>query len=502
MKLVKQRGGWTPQGRRKARMLDAVDAPYLKARNGDGSNSKKAGPFLSTALAPQPPLESDGFYSLGLIDGRYRIVGSATARGRFTDRGDAGSQTFNFPTFAFLGGGYGGVPRITPTSNVADFDGQVLVGGRVDIYRSRTGKQLTPFFSRTYHVTSPFPWELHGGRTLNLGGEPALQVGLSFMRVLGGQHVPSFLTHAQGTSTTVSLPYDVGQLNVRPGISFVAPGTLYALVPTFWPTYSPTSINTAATPGMRFHRSDDGGRTWAATTDLDLVFSAELAQLRTNLTWSTSTAALWNNAVAFSSFRTYSPAPDVQVFVAVVPYAAVISGTTVVKGRVKVGRRDPTSGVCTPYATIFDGDFDDALFFANAGGIECPYNGQAGVMLFVRPATIDRPAQPRQVLWTNGFTTVALGLMPFPNYATGGVTAIKPGLLICPMYDGQYSLYQSNDGVVWRKRATIFEGGPVPNPSRLVLDNFTFVTFLRDGGRPALLTPQAPWMSDYRKGVP
>lgn len=500
MKPVKQRGGWTPQGRRKARVLDEVNAPYLKARNGDGSISKKAGPFLSTSLAPQAPLEFDGFYSLGLVGGQYRIVGSATARGKFTDRGVAGDETFSVPFFAFLGGGYGGVPNTTPGFNAVNFDGRVLTGEQVELYRSRTGKQLAPFFSRTYHVTPPFTWQLNAGRTLNLGGEPALQVGLSFMRVLGGQHVPSLLIQAQGASITVSLPYDVGQLNVRPDVHYVTPSDAYAIVPTFWPTYTPTTVNVAATPGLRFYRSSDGGRTWTATTDLDLVFGAELAQLRANLTWSTGTASTWNNAVAFSSFRTYSPAPDMQVFVAVVPYATVISGTTVVRGRVKIGRRDLTSGVCTPYATIFDGDFDDALFFANANGIECPYNGQAGVMLYVRPVAPDRPAQPRQALWTNGFTTVALGPMPFPNRATGGVTATEPGLLICPMYDGQHSLYQSRDGIVWRKRATIFEGGPAPNPSRLVLDNFTLVTYLRDGGRPALLTPQAPWSSDYRKG--
>lgn len=505
MKLVKQRGLWSPQGRKKAQALDAVSAPYLKSRNGDGSITKKAGPFLSSYKSAEPPLEQDGFYSMGYVDGKYVLVGSSDARGKFVFRGVPGTQSFVVVSLGFFGRGLGSVSELEVVGSSTTFDGRLATVYRADLYTTSNGKSVNLRYTQNF---ISFPEQMGiavsyaAGRTMLFAGQPTFQTGMAFVRTNGaGQLLPSYLVEVSGTKTVSTLNYDVGQLNGRPDVEHFSPSDLVAIVPTMLPSYSPTSISTAATPGLRFHKSSDGGRTWTYTSDMDAVFATELAQLRSVLLPSAPTLfGRWNNAVLSAAVRAYSPTPASWVFVAVVPYAENVGGSLLAKGKVKVGVREVATGAFIPTLTLFDGDIDDAFIFASAGGIEFHYNGLPGVLLFTRPTSVNRINEPRQIVWTDGYTAVPLGPMPYANKHTGGVTAVSRRELICPMYDGQHSLYSSRDGIVWRRRATIFEGGPVP-ADRLVLDNFAQVTFLRDAGRPALLTPEAPWASDYRKGA-
>jgi len=494
MKLVKSRGKWTPQGSRKAQALDAVKAPYLRARAADGAEVRKSGHFLTTFGKVPDPDQLDGLYSVGL----GILVESVTGRGTFKQH-----PALPGSAFGFFGGGLAQISQTTFLGNVSNFDGRAV--GLYDIVASTTTgvRAPKPRFTQTSTVLPQGGnslGALTGMRTALVGGVPTRQNLIERLRLVGGQLIPNVTVLTEGGVISVDLPYPPNQLNRRPELAFFGPQHAVVMCPSFVPDYSGSVVNLAATPGLNFYSSADAGRTWAAQ-DMTPVFGPELASLKSVLLPAASggIVPLWNSAFRRALLRGFNPAPDVWMFLAVVPYIVTVGAG--VQGRVKVGVRDQSTGAFAVSHTLFDGPIDRALDFATGGAIEWTRDDEPGLLLFTRPgvSTADRQDQPRDVLWVTPSTTVSLGPMPLASKLTGGVTALSRTVLTCPMYDGEYSLYVSNDGHQWRKRATLFAGGATPGAA-LQLTNFTLLTTLRFRGRPALLTPQAPWASDYRKG--
>lgn len=495
MKLVKSRGRWTPQGSRKAQALDAVKAPYLRARAADGSEVRKSGPFLTTfGKMPDGTDQLDALYSVGL----GALVKSVTGRGTFKQYpAPPGSA------FGFFGAGLAQVSQATFLGNVPSFDGRPVAV--YDVVTSTTDGPSPPQarFSRTSAVFTEGNnslGALAGERVALIGGTSTPQNLVEQLKVVGGQLVPSVTVLTRDGATSADLPCPANQLNGVPELAFFGPQHVVATCPSFTPSYSGSIVNLAATPGALFFASADAGRTWAAQ-DLTPVFGPELTSLKTVLIPAASggIVPLWNTAIRRILLRGFNPSPDLWMFLAVVPYVVTVGAG--VQGRVKVGVRNQLTGEFVVSHTLFDGPVDRALDFATGGAIEWVRDGEPGLLLFTRPgvSTADRQDQPRNVVWVTPTSVTSLGSMPFASKFTGGVTALSRTLLACPMYDGQYSMYVSNDGVQWRRRAEMFTGGASPG-SALQLTNFTLLTALRLRGRKAPLTPQAPWASDYRKG--
>lgn len=508
-KPVKQRGGNSPSGRRHARQLDAIGCAYLHRNNGDGSVSKKSGSRLAAYGGPDEPYEVDGYYSLGLVGGGYRICASSDARGAFVDRGAAGTEAFNFPALGFFGRGKGAVSKMTPTGTIPNFDGRACYRFNLELSTTRNGKSLRPF--STVFACAPYNEYMltnyYGGRVLGVADKPTFQFASSFMNVMAegeyaGQHSPVYMIHTDEGATIGDVIVKENQIQAAPRVAHLGPSRRVMMCITLWPTYSPTIAPTSATPGLYFQDSLDGGRHWNLTSALDSVFGDGLDQLKAACgAWTPTKAAVWNKAVQGARLTTYQPQPNTDVFMAVCPYAANVSGTLTAMGRVKLGKRDPMTGQFVVASTLYDGTIEQAVTFAGSGGIEFYRDGAAGVLLFVRPVTGTEWGEPRAVIWTDGESHSYIGTMPMANQFTGIVTAAARRELLCPMFDGQFSLYGSTDGLQWSRRATISPVGTPPNAADhdLALQNFGQITLLRNDNFPAILTPSAPWASDYRR---
>lgn len=117
---------------------------------------------------------------------------------------------------------------------------------------------------------------------------------------------------------------------------------------------------------------------------------------------------------------------------------------------------------------------------------------------------------PRLVVWApdgRSFTTKAL---PFPQHLCGELTVISPKELGITAYTieeevGAYRFFTTRDfGDTWVPKSTINKDAPPPSDvSENQMINFSKVTYVRDKkGRPANITPGAPWQSDGRLTPP
>ena len=85
------------------------------------------------------------------------------------------------------------------------------------------------------------------------------------------------------------------------------------------------------------------------------------------------------------------------------------------------------------------------------------------------------------------------------------MSAIAPGIIVAPMYDGAHSLFESRDrGETWQKRAVLTDraAAPVSDVGKFQLEDFAALTFLRRNNQPAGATPGTPWASDSRIAPP
>lgn len=117
---------------------------------------------------------------------------------------------------------------------------------------------------------------------------------------------------------------------------------------------------------------------------------------------------------------------------------------------------------------------------------------------------------PSLVVWADDGRSFAVKPLPWPQHMCGELTAISPKDLGITAYtvengEGAYRFYATADfGDTWVKMATINSDAPPPvDISANQQINFSAVTYVRDKkGRPANITPGAPWQSDSRVNPP
>ncbi|RST54103.1 hypothetical protein [Variovorax sp. DXTD-1] len=514
MKPVRYRNGFANQGGMDARFLaDSSDVPFLKKRHRqpDGSTvvAHKRGEFLEVTREGQA---LDGFYSLGKIDGVQRVVGSATARGRFRNLGvfaDGGALA-GVTAILNYGRGLGFDQSATLVGTAFDFDSKPCNIFEVTIHRTRDGRDFTPFYS--YLAFAPFDnstffsylfGEVYGGANSPTGERKAFN-NHAFMRLNQvGQHVIAFMRDDGTTQTLGSTVFLPNQLASAAKVNRMAPGVYSMMTKYLRPTYLGSSVVVGDCPGLAFSFSFDAGATWTAAASAELF--QEFFDTVPTLPES-GYATRFNQAVNAAALNIGQRSANIAIAYALVPYADNPTTDYVIFGKVKLGIIDAAARTLLGTLTLFDGALAEAVAFWEGGALGVK-DGMAFVTKPVGSGGVaGLPDEPARMFFTpDGVSVVEMGTFPQPNYRTGLVSALSPTQLVCPMYDGEHSLYESRDrGATWTKRAVLTSAGPVPvnDPENRLLQDFAALTFLRLNGVPANSTPGTPWASDSRIAAP
>jgi hypothetical protein len=496
--IIKFRDGWTGPGSQTANWMQGegeraiarrVRGDVVVERNGDFTNVYQGGQAL------------DGYYSLGLIDGVYKVVGSVTARGKFSKRGDAGTATFEqVPALAFFGKGKGIVPLITNAGFSVNFDGKNCLAAHVEWSTTRDGKKMTAHYDYYFYAAlgqAGARTKLHNGYWWNAGGTRTFAVGYSGMFIdAGGQHQPFFIYEANGVRTYGATLYLANQIAIDPRVVAMGPGNFLMLHRYYRPQYTGSVVDVGSCPGLFRSYSVDGGQTWAFTDSGDLFddFDSVNALVPTDYHYGDT----YNQAVDLADIQAVMLTGRMAFAVATVPYCVMVGDVPTIKVKVKYGLCDTAMNfLLASTGTIYDGE----LAGAPSVQIVCV---DGGALMVTIPADGGDWATHGQIQFTpDGVSFDTINTMPMPAYQTGVIRAFDKKAIVCPMFDGEHSLYESKDrGLTWVKRATIYEGAPAPTPGSVVLQRFGVVTMLRKDDLPTNQTPATPWATDSKLPAP
>lgn len=508
MAYGKFRNGPTSLGRQAANWMQDDKLTYATRRRGDVL-VRKGGEFTNIFQGLQA---NDGYYTLGEVVGEgTRILGSANGFG-YSDRGPA--PTFGGFTVAqvgFYGKGLGSVTTSTPAGAYTDFDGKACNAFISSFKRTRNGKVLVDYYDTPIFL----PFQVFNSLAVYMRGSywfdgvaHKFAAGAHVPVMISGQHIQGYITDdGDGNTELAATPYFPGQLGWYADAAALAPGVQLKMDRYLRPHYSPTSVNVAACPGLYFTYTTDAGATWNDVASAAL-WAGEMATIVGLPTTTFPYASLFNEAISAARLVAAPLTRRLSVCMAVVPYI-VPGDPPSVNAKVKLGLIDVAAGcTMTETAVLFDGDPDDALFFAGRGLVAIP----GGVLVFTRDVTSGPNAGddswkfPARVRFTpNGTDLFERPPMPMKENYTGGVSGYNTKLMVCPMWDGAHSLYKSKDyGETWTRASTITENGVPPNDAPAVgeeeylLKNFTVITFLREKDVPANPSPLTPWFSDSR----
>ncbi|KPU96673.1 hypothetical protein APR50_23125 [Variovorax paradoxus] len=507
MAYGKFRNGPTSLGRQAANWVQDGLPTFSTRRRGDVV-VRKSGDF--TNIFQDQKL--DGYYSLGRVAaGGTRIRGSSDAR-TFSDRGPA-PEAGGFVTsqLAYYGKGQGGVISNNDVGNFLDFDGRPCRVFTTNLQLTRTGKQLKDHYAVDSFVPYLGGYALvtytRGGYWQD-GAAHKFYAGVAVPILLeDGQHVQAYVTDDGANQAFGDVLYVANQLGWFPDILHLAPGVLLKMDRYLRPVYSPTAVNAAACPVLTFTYSMDAGRTWSPCSSTNM-FDAEIASMR-GIPLNETGAQRFNQGISDAEITSAPLSRRYSVVVARVPY---VDGSNAVRVKVKLGLVDVAAG-CSLMETqvLYEGTGEDAGIYAGRAPLAVP----GGVLIFTRniPAPLEgRKAwmYPARVRFTpNGTDLVDRAAMPFKENYTGIVSGLSTKLMVCPMWDGKHSLYQSADyGQTWSRRGTIARDGlppndaPAPGQEQLSLADFTVVTFLRDNDLPVSAFPLTPWLTDSRRPNP
>ena len=523
-KPAKPLNGPSSQGRQHAYELDRIGAPFLKRRNGDGSISyKKNGELFTRAAPPDDPELDDGYYCMGRVGGVLRIVGSRTARGKFKDRGAAGNDSFQGANLQFYGRGKGfDIELGTEVTGATNFDGKFYPFVTTTVYTTRNGKSLEPRHtfveSNVAGGTAP---RLHPQLTTPFFGWAGTvfkdeahvpRIYFTGIQVVDGQHQPMLYADPMekyGDVEVLPTIYTPGQLCAGPIVRVMdLKGKLLLVNKYMRPTYKDSSVNVSLCPGVAFTVSSDHGATWESVATDGMFGDAQslsFLPVDTNTLTYKPWAFKFNEAVKNASLDVFctDPVGSKGIAIGMVPAALFVSGAWKVFYRRKIGRYDGFT--ITESLQLGQSDDYDVATMMCSGPVPLVLNGVQGVAYLNRDVPADMnliPSTKPTLMWTDGLTTTTLGIMPFVSAFTGAMTGVGPGKIVCPMFDGEHSLYELRDDMTWVKRATISDTAAAASPLNWVLQNFSRLTFLRKDGRPVSATPSAPWMSDSRKSPP
>lgn len=502
MAFGKFRNGPTSLGRQAANWMQDNDKFSFATRRRGNVVARKSGEF--TNIYQQPDVALDGYYALGDVqDTGTRVLASAYARGVFADRGPAPDNGgFVLSELGFYGKGWGVMTTSDPVTGATDFDGDPAFIIPRHVLRTPNGRSLTDIY--TYYLAIPqealggtLTYQISGGYHY-VGTKATFSTGTVFTGLDGdGQYLQAFIYDDGRERSLGATEYVLNQIGWFASPTVLAPGVILKMDRYLRPSDTVTTIVPLACPGLRFNYTTDGGLSWANA--VDTMFATELATI-TGLAigdWN-----YFNAAISAAQLLSAPLSRTLAVAIGHVPYIETVGATKTVKVKVKMGLINTGAG-CTLSAstTLFDGLPDDAVRFLSRTPLAIP----GGVLVFTRPAAggLEAGAPGRIMFTDDGINLTERAFFPLPEYQTGVVTGIDTKTLVCPMYDGLYTLYESKDwGATWSGRATITENGVPPATGQLVMGNFSILTMLRKEGLPANAAPATPWHFDCRIDPP
>lgn len=293
-----------------------------------------------------------------------------------------------------------------------------------------------------------------------------------------------------------------------PGLNLVAPLVVFALVPVYvyWRPSSPLPNNTSARESYLCTLDLESGAVDEIPAgslldlnetlfpDFGVVSSLIPEEEEVNFRLATlvdqvfMTRLVTGEILAVAPARYYDPIGAASSRIAI--FVGGIAG-----GFVRIGSINGTARSCYGFPT------------------QLLLVGETPVMKLLPDNIAEQPepfAPPSIVVWAADGRSFVVKPLPFTQSTCGELTAIGPNAFGITAYtvdedDGAYRFFTTRDfGDTWIKTATISKDAPPPaDISENQMINFSKVTHVRDeNGRPANLTPGAPWQSDGRRPSP
>ena len=506
MKYPKLRDGPTAIGESHIRALHQVSdalAPFLTKEGPDGTIAYKKNGFDEVHLRAT----IDGYFCLGDLGdtSTVYVMASPTARGAFTNRGaQSGVQNFVIPQLDYVGKGFCLVPRTRTSVNYANFfktkDGRSF--SLLDITFGPLGLQSFGL-SVGYYIQLP-----NAGVYRSTPTDPKIHnFGFSYLFDLGAEppvnSIPVFAVYQDGSFVLgAPLAYPGASMSV-PQVMQAGPGSMYALTCSY-----ANGVDEFGLVGAPFFsKSIDMGVTWAfvpSGTLFDNILALRATAVSTaGLTERRRLVENWQQGLGFMKDLVHGASLNPDTFSVVMPLMDSLEWLT---------SGDPGHGM--PYiALTMDGSSIATTFIFP---FRFPDTTIASMFHFKGAVYMQTSDATEHALWktTNGTDWTMHTALPFASCNTGFISFDSTKRMLLPVFDGDYSLYESLDeGLTWRKRATIHKTNyftivdgegvsatvPAPNPAWRSLQRFGVLNFVSQGGVPAPLFPQAPWIGDSDK---
>lgn len=507
-------------GRTQAKFLRDQPGAYLQKEAEDGVWAYKQGDFLNVENERQL---LDGFYSLGNEGSGPVVRGSATARGTFMLRGGGPFDGLQVPQIINFGGGRGMM-----------IEGQGEIGSIVDEwglscrvfrdawYLTRDGRNIEPRGVFDAVAINTISGEVGGGAQFVQGArhDGVYENGWAFDTIdEAGVHFVRFGRDNGSDVAFTTIWKEQGYFPVIRGLSRVGPKAYLALIAIAQPEglldgYDGV-YDVAITAASFFMYSDDAGDTWSridpALTAVEMVtFDAIKTDIGLRNIY--NAAARWSIMVATpltgATALVYMLSPLIQnantSITADVARANVTYGVFTAPGAIS------KSGVL--YQAVQGGEpggptsLDNAYRFYERQSEQAP--GGGALLMYNELVTPSYASNTFKIFHTtDGVSLTFIANSPFMASRVGKPLAVSATQLLCPMYDGERSLFESTDlGATWTKRARISPLSTVPSPPSTLApsipQDFGVITFLRNDGRPANTSPGAPWVGDDRIAAP
>lgn len=529
----KNRGGWSGPGRTAAYTLagGADDQLTWGRKKRFGAEARNKGGHLAVKV-DQPVAATDGWYSIGTEAGTPVTRASRNARGSFFLRGPAVPSASAIPQLFPRGDGSAFALQSLTSPG---FETTVWGTGRAyDLRYYITRDGLNPTTRPILLMTAPLTASEGSFRYIPRNVLPATsgarrdgkyEFAICYPAVdTDGQSVVA-VTFDDGTTQRHTIAYSSHNNLIFPtSFEKLGPstyiGTAGAFIatasggdPTVPPGYSRSNAN-----GVTFFATTDAGETWF-TFPSPAINAYEQGNLADYIsTWLVENplggTGTYNDCTALTAVQ-FVPLSRTKAFVWALlgsPEQRTIGESIFMYDhyRIRYGVADLLARTVSLEGTIYDPPVTDANYMTTYD--RALYRWERNVVIAPGGGAIiqfndaDYPAawtaNPKVFYTTTGALGPA-GTMNAVAGKTGIPVSVSSSKLFMPIYDTEYSLYESSDrGLNWTKRAKISDLASAPTTGSLYqnvgLRSFANVVWLRDNGAPQNATPGAPWLSDDR----
>lgn len=496
MKYPKLRNGPSPVGEALARHMNRLRAPWLTTIAGDVVANKMGARSEVFQGAP------DAIYSLGYeraaAPNDFSVRGTRSFFAPFVRVGSWYRGRFDTPAFAPIGEGRGVVPvAVSP--------------GVAALYVSRYARTFRELVQFAYSEDpySAYAWSLYTlGRSLHADHQNAFGVLGYVMYDVGGTF-DSFgawvFTKDNGeTFDQTGFSYGPGWRHGAPSANRLDASTLLVTTPTYV-TKDAAGFNDNFDPTLSFAVTIRGDGEWSVTDVGALLdFSYPSPAVLASFMRESTNRMIWDDLAGLRGVRLSN------------------GGSLFVANAYGYDRVFDPSGFETPNPAL---SANLAIFtsagtgaYARTGTLTLPNAFTVGRMLVVgdKPViflppdlTLNPAGRSHLVVFTPTGMVEAVRELPFsPHLVSANLFALDESTIAVPAYGARqgvegYRVFRSTDyGETWTPFTTISRSADPPPLGDNFLQNYGDVAWLRDGGRPASLSPGAPWQTDDRLPKP